>query len=386
MKTHPVRRIIEGCCVALVAVLALCAWSAAAQTPRNPFAVGGQEIGGRATGIWGWLLAEQSTLYLKISNAVRAAKQNGSAFWGLAAISFAYGVFHAAGPGHGKAVVASYMLANERALRRGLIIAFLAALLQGLVAIALIGILAILFHATAGIMNDAAAKIDLLSFAGIACLGLWLVWSKGTAFAASWRLWRHSRIGHPEAPLVLASAPTPSSPRHTGNFAPYRHHKHEHPRDSHAAHEHPAVVPAGLAAHRSRADETDHVHDAYCGHFHAPDPASLEADFSWKTALMTLLAAGSRPCAGAILVLVFALSQGIFWAGVGATLAMSLGTAITTGTLASLAVLAKSLASRIAGARTTGGELAIRGLEFAAALCVFVFGFGLLCGIIEYGA
>jgi nickel/cobalt transporter (NicO) family protein len=407
MKARQFPRLLEGCCVGLVAAVVLCAVGAYAQTPRNPFAVGGQEIGGRATGIMGWLLSEQSALYLKISNAVRAAKQDGSAFWGLAAISFAYGVFHAAGPGHGKAVVASYMLANERALRRGLIISFLAALLQGLVAIALIGVLAILFNATARAMNDAAAKIDTLSFAGIAGLGLWLVWSKGVAFVVSWRLWRARRSPRGSLTMIspgMASAerPSPHSPpinsvaahiahrqdHHVADRHGYHDHRHDHDgHEDHTAHEHATRAQAEHPLPGpSTIPKTDHVHDAHCGHFHAPDPASLAAGFSWKTALMTLLAAGTRPCAGALLVLVFALSQGIFWAGIGATLAMSLGTAITTGALASLAVLAKSLASRIASAKTTNGELAVRGLELAAALCVFVFGFGLLCGILEYGA
>ena len=55
-----------------------------------------------------------------------------AAIWGLVGFGFAYGVFHAAGPGHGKAVIASYMMANDRALKRGVVLAFLAAMLQGI--------------------------------------------------------------------------------------------------------------------------------------------------------------------------------------------------------------------------------------------------------------
>jgi nickel/cobalt exporter len=392
MKAHRNSAITKACCIAFLAVILLYSFSSSAQPPRNPFAVGGQEFGGRATGVMGWILAQQSALYVMISNAVRAAKQNGSAFWGLAAISFAYGVFHAAGPGHGKAVIASYMLANERALRRGLLISLLAALLQGMVAVVLIGILAIIFHATARAMNDAAAHIDIASFAGIACLGLWLVFSKGSAFVAAWRQWREGSAPalQPMAQPAVPVLADPNPPLHDASRAQTADvpicSDHEH---STMAHHHP-LSPIHSApephAHESSSSSADHVHDAHCGHFHAPDPASLGANFSWKTALVTLVAAGSRPCAGAILVLVFALSQGIFWAGIGATIAMSLGTAITTGALASVAVLAKNLAARIAGARSTQGELALRGLELAAALGVFVFGFGLLCGILEYGA
>ena len=85
--------------------------------------------------------------------------------WGLVGIGFAYGVFHAAGPGHGKAVIASYMMANDRALRRGVVLAFLAALLQGSVAVALVGIAALAFNATSSQMNRAADWLALASYA-----------------------------------------------------------------------------------------------------------------------------------------------------------------------------------------------------------------------------
>ncbi len=118
------------------------AWAQA----HNPFSVGMSEGGGSATGISGWLLAEQAKFEQLLSGAVRASKADGSALWLLSGLSFLYGVFHAAGPGHGKAVVASYMFANERALKRGVIVSFLAAVLQGLVAIVLVGTLALVFH------------------------------------------------------------------------------------------------------------------------------------------------------------------------------------------------------------------------------------------------
>src|SRR5690606_22163364 len=104
----------------------------------------------------------------------------------------------------------------------------------------------------------------------------------------------------------------------------------------------------------------DHVHGPDCGHFHAPDPAALGADFSWKGAAATIFAAGARPCSGAILVLVFALAQGIFVAGIAAALAMAVGVALTTGALASMAVLAKGLAMRFLGEGSGRGVLGAR--------------------------
>ncbi len=107
--------------------------------------------------------------------------------WWLGGLSFVYGVLHAAGPGHGKAVLASYMVANERALRRGIVLSFLAALLQAAVAVALVGLLSLVFHATAIGMRNGAAVIEKISYLGVALLGFWLVWRKATGLMAAWR-------------------------------------------------------------------------------------------------------------------------------------------------------------------------------------------------------
>ena len=91
---------------------------------------------------------------------------------------------------------------------------------------------------------------------------------------------------------------------------------------------------------------------------------------------------GLRPCSGAILVLVFALAQGLFWAGIAATLVMGLGTAITVATIAVIAVSAKDLARRLSAGREGGGALVMRGVEFGAAALVLLFGVGLLLGYV----
>jgi ABC-type nickel/cobalt efflux system permease component RcnA len=132
-------------------------------------------------------------------------------------------------------------------------------------------------------------------------------------------------------------------------------------------------------------DDLAHEHGPDCGHFHMPDPAKLGRDFSWREAGATVVAAGLRPCSGAILVLVFAMWQGIFYAGILATLAMSLGTALTTGALAALAVLAKGTALRLTSAGSTRAVIALRALELIAAVLVCALGLGLLLGIAGAG-
>ena len=128
--------------------------TAAAQLAQRPFAVaGGEGGGGGEGGLTGWLMAEQSSLTHLMAAKVHALNGNPSAAWGLVGLGLAYGVVHAAGPGHGKAVLASYMLANETSLKRGAAMALMAALLQALIAIALVGAAGFVFQATASQMT-----------------------------------------------------------------------------------------------------------------------------------------------------------------------------------------------------------------------------------------
>jgi nickel/cobalt exporter len=118
------------------------------------------------------------------------------------------------------------------------------------------------------------------------------------------------------------------------------------------------------------------------GHAHAPEPEELAGPGGWRRGLSAIVAVGLRPCSGAILVLVFALAQGLFWVGVASTFVMGLGTFITVAAIASIAVGARSWASRIASARSSYGTLVMRGIEVCAALVIMAFGGLLLTGYI----
>ena len=79
-------------------------------------------------------------------------------------------------------------------------------------------------------------------------------------------------------------------------------------------------------------------------------------------------------------MLVFALAQGLLWAGIASTFVMGLGTAITVSSIASVAVGARSLAKRLAAKRAGYGSLVLRGGEAGAALLVIAFGIALISG------
>src|SRR6187401_1174601 len=149
---------------------------------QNPFGGPRPPAEPQVGGIIGWILARQSEFYREMSGTIRAAKSDGSAVWTLLGISFAYGIFHAAGPGHGKAVISSYLVANEETARRGIVLSFASALLQALVAVLIVGICAWLLNATAKTMCGAERAVEIASYALIAAFGFRLVWTKGGGF------------------------------------------------------------------------------------------------------------------------------------------------------------------------------------------------------------
>jgi nickel/cobalt exporter len=310
-----------GAVLTVAGLLAILSWivgpSLSAPPPRSPFGIGFREAAPAATGLGGWLLAVQSNFSRNLQGAVTALKAGGDgwgSWWPLVVMGFAYGVFHAAGPGHGKAVIAGYIVAGERSLRRGFSLSAAAALLQACVAIAIVGIGALVLRATAGGMTRAGILIETVSFALVALLGAAVTWRKAGRLAA-----------------LATDAPAACAPG--------------------------------------------------CGHVHLTDAAALDRLDGWRERAAVVIAAGSRPCAGAVLILVFGASQGVLAAGIAATLAMALGTALTTGALASLAVFAKALALRLAGGRGRAGALAVGGLELMAAAFVLVLGLALALGI-----
>ena len=301
-------------------------------------------------GIVGWIMGKQEEFYQQISGTIRAAKADGSAVWALLGLSFLYGIFHAAGPGHGKAVISSYLVANEETWRRGVVLSFASALLQAMVAVGLVGFAVLLFKATTRTMCNTERVIEIASYGLIALVSARLLWVKGRAFS--------SALFAIEQPLLPAGAAV-TPPAHD-------HHHHDHD-----------------CAHH---DHDDHA--SAWGHAHGLEPEELAGPGGWKRGFSAIVAVGLRPCSGAILVLVFALAQGLFWVGVVSTFVMGLGTAITVAAIATLAVAARSFASHFAGARAGYGMLLMRGIEVGAAVVVMVFGTLLLFGylIAERGA
>ena len=361
-----------------------------------------------------------------------------------------YGIFHAAGPGHGKAVISSYLVANEETWVRGVVLSFLSALMQATVAVVIVGIAAVLLHATASAMLGAVNIIEIVSYLLIMWVGARLLLVKGWSFVRALFGIETGPLEAPTVALLLAlidvsmleittatlyaklgaerpieqlgyflvqvlcvlllflkgrgflatqrevsrpmaavgAAVTPPGSAHDHHAHDHDHghdHDHAHEHCDHGDHAH-AVEPG----HDSHGDHDhghlhhDHDHDdaSAWGHAHGPEPEELAGPGGWRRGLTAIVAFGLRPCSGAILVLVFALAQGLFWVGVASTFVMGLGTFITVAVIATIAVGARAWAQKIAAGRSSYGTLAMRGIEAGAAVVIMAFGALMLAGYI----
>jgi nickel/cobalt exporter len=164
-------------------------------------------------------------------------------------------------------------------------------------------------------------------------------------------------------------------------------HAHAHCHHDHDEHGHDHDYAHGLSS-------AEHNHHFHCyshhheeepdvlpwGHAHGPEPDELAGQGGWRHGLSAVVSVGLRPCSGAIIVLVFALAQGMFWAGVASTFVMGIGTAIAVGTIATLAVGAKAVAKRLARDQAGYGSVLVCGAEVGAGALILAFGVLLLTG------
>ena len=256
-----------------------------------------------------WARDEQQNFYSAMSGALRGVGSEAplAAAATLMLLSFGYGVFHAAGPGHGKAVISGWLLATENQLRRGIFIAFLSSMFQAVTATVIVSVLLLVVASVGAAVGDVQGFLESGSWAMIGAMGAYLIW---TAL-------RPRKPAHREHPRL----------------------RHQH----HARHRDPGHRLDIVHVHEHRHDEA-----CDCGHAHVPEATQLKGGWSLAKAFTLAFAVGIRPCTGAIAVLVFANSLGLFWAGVASTFVMALGTFITVSAIAALAVYSKKLAMRLA--------------------------------------
>jgi len=321
--------------------------------------------GGFFEGFFQWVRSQQADFHRSITEILVSMRKHGTHFWSLVWICFLYGVFHAVGPGHGKVVISSYMLANEVVARRGIYLSFAASIMQGVTAILAISVFML---ALRGIIKsaDLAYGLEIASYIGVMAVGLWLIWRK------------LSRMG-----WFNGNQPQLAGHEHHVHSHDHEHHHHAH---NHQHHDHHTHSHAHAHDHHHDHSHDHHHHDHgvcdTCGHSHAPDPSTLSGDFGLREVWSAILAVGLRPCTGALIVLVFCFANGLFLAGIVATLAMSIGTGLAVSSMALLAVTAKNAALKLSGAQNNIGWI-YNGIEVFGAVLIFVIGFVLFTAAIS---
>lgn len=228
-----------------------------------------------ALGLWAlwpelsaWALATQAEMQAALARGVRAAQSGApGASWAVVGACAVYGLAHAIGPGHGKALIAGAALASRRTALRMAGLGLTASLAQGLVAIVLVyGGLGVLALSTAAVTDASERWLVPIGFFAVAAIGAWVL-LRGLAGL-------RRTVGRPRA-----------------------------------------HGPGG--AH-------DHVCHAGCSH--GPSAAQVDAMDGWRGAAALIAGVAVRPCAGALLVLAIAWRLDLLWLGAAAVVAMALGT------------------------------------------------------------
>jgi nickel/cobalt transporter (NicO) family protein len=277
------------------------------------------------TGLFNGLLQklahQQMLLNERISHQFKAVRDTGSgaAFFTILALAFFYGVLHAAGPGHGKSIVAAYFVANEARWTSSVIMGGIISLLQGLTAVLVVFLLSLVLNVSQMAVENNGAMVEFISYGLVVLIGLVLFYRAATGKG------------------------------HTHSHGPVGH-GHEHHDCGHDHHSH-----------------DDHGH-------HAPTRSRT----SFRRILT--LAAGVAPCASAIIIMLFALANGALLVGTIAVLALSLGMGLTVSAIGVLSILARGLMKRFAGGETAAGERLERGLAIGGSVLVVGFAGALMLG------
>lgn len=242
----------------------------------------------------------------------------------LMAACFSYGFIHAAGPGHGKVLIAGYGVGRRVPLLRLSMLALASSLAQSLVAIALVlaGI-TVLGWTREQMVGVSDRVMTPISYGAIMALGLWLVW-RGFR-----KVIRQTKRGS-----VVAQG-------HASHAHDHGHHHH------------------------------NHVHDEHCGHAHGPSLQEAEQVTGMRDAFGLIAGIAMRPCTGALFLLILTWQMGIFGSGVAGVMAMGIGTATVTVAVAMMAVWARE-----------GALASLPGARIAAALPVLELGAGLVVAMV----
>ncbi len=308
-------------------------------TPDSPI---GNTVGGPFAPLLLYAIRMQSQFYQKLTAQLDAFSSDPHAGLWLVGLSFLYGIFHAVGPGHGKAVIASYLVATGDTRRRAVALSILASFVQGLSAIIIISVATLILHVTAVEITQATSGIELVSYGLVVLLGVMLLVSQGRNLPHAWRLAKvqQSQFVCQEIPRGITSLED---------------------------------IP-------EQANANERLHGVNCACVEVNRLVVTQPEVTYKAMLAAVVSIGIRPCSGGLIVLVFALSRHLFLAGLASVFAMSGGTALTVSLVALLSGTARNLLQRLTASDQTLSLKLSAIFQFTAATVVFTFGLIMFAG------
>ena len=282
----------------------------------------------------------------------------------LVGFSFIYGMLHSLGPGHGKVIVTTYLATHPTKVKMSLILTVVSALVQAIVAIALVSVLVWGFHASMREVNQKAMWLVSMSYAFVAVLGALICWK------AVKQVYQLVKTSKPRFTRLV-----PLSSELGGNSSQY-------------ATSYNSERLTGLSLIQPQQKLHFHSQECGCGHQHVVEASTLNNADTWREYIGIVATIGIRPCTGAIMVLLFANVVGLYWMGVLSAIVMAAGTAFTTSMIAILTLTGKHFVRRYlkddSGNRFINIKVAGSSLQFLAGVFLVLIGLILFSGQ-DYG-
>jgi len=349
---------------AIMPIFALLASAGSAMAARSPLGIGVAEQSISPISPWAGVFLQIQAWQMQFERAIQkilvGMREEPEGALLLIGLSFLYGIFHAAGPGHGKAVIASYLVADHASLKRGIILSFFSSILQALSAIA---IMMAIFLFLPGQLTKTTSFVVTLSYALVALVGLSLL------VRQSLRLFQRSKQGRrSDMDALFDNLANPTHPH--GSVKPSLSWRALSWRDGGSTGQR---LPVG-----QKLPGNFRQICAQCGRIHAIAAGHGSSKMQLRTSLLLIAATGLRPCNGALFVMSFALLNQLEIVGMMAVFAMASGTFITVAILACLALYAKNLALIFSSGRNRSSARLKRIIEWAASLFIFITGILLL--------
>ena len=244
------------------------------------------------------------------AEGIRTGQHLGPLFVALG-FGFGYGALHALGPGHGKLVISSYFLANGGKIREGVWMGTQIALIHVASAIVIVMAAQLVLTSLAVSGADQYRPVRLVSYAAIATIGIYMLWTAAKKWIAHRKHKAHA-------------------------------HTHHHANDH--AHDHGGC---SCALHQTDAN-----------------------GITKRRSLISLMV-GVVPCTGAVLVMLFALANDMVFMGVLVVLAISVGMAATMASLGIASVWLRRSVLEKSGANS--GVMAIN-FELLGGFLIFGIG------------